>query len=218
MIALARNLPQLRSLSLDNCGNLTHEALRAVAQNCQLLHVLEITSCPRIKAADILRNVPHFNSLKTFKCSYNTSAVVVALTARCPNLEYLHSYYTLFDDNEISILAQNCPALRTLDLPYNRLITDVGVVALGNGCKHMREINLNRCINITDIAINEIADKCKELTALRVYDCPLITTNSLKKIVEQCLDLQVLMFKACSEELQELVTMIRSMYSCVHLI
>ena len=117
--------PQLSSLSLSYCGNITDVAVMAVASGC-----------------------PQLSSLSLGGCSNITDAAVVAVALGCPQLTTLSLGQGGTPDRDeitdaaVVAVASGCPQLSSLSLGGCRNITDAAVVAVASGCPQLSSLSL----------------------------------------------------------------------------
>jgi hypothetical protein len=70
----------------------------------------------------------------------------IAIASRCPLLQNLRRFEV--DDAVLFALASGCPLLSRLDLMYNRLVTDTGLVAFArNGA--LTDLWVEECDNLS---------------------------------------------------------------------
>ncbi|KNC46467.1 uncharacterized protein AMSG_12461 [Thecamonas trahens ATCC 50062] len=101
-MVVAEMCPNLTTLDLFSCSNITDAAVVAVAGGC-----------------------PNLTTLNLFSCSNITDAAVVAVAGGCPNLTTLYlEYCSNITDAAVVALAGGCPNLTTLGLDNCSNITD----------------------------------------------------------------------------------------------
>ncbi|KNC55009.1 hypothetical protein, variant [Thecamonas trahens ATCC 50062] len=119
--------PNLTTLNLYNCSNITDAAVVTLAGGC-----------------------PNLTTLYLDYCSNITDAAVVALAGGCPNLTTLGlRNCSDITDAAVVALAGGCPNLTTLYLNNCSNITDAAVVALAGGCPNLTTLDLNNCSKVT---------------------------------------------------------------------
>ena len=96
--------PQLQSLNIGSCNNITDEGVTALATGCPQLQSLDIGWCGNI-----------------------TDEGITALATGCPQLQSLDiSWCRNITDEGIKALATGCTQLRSLNIGWCRNITDEG--------------------------------------------------------------------------------------------
>ncbi|KNC55706.1 uncharacterized protein AMSG_12420 [Thecamonas trahens ATCC 50062] len=154
-MVVAEMCPNLTSLDLNGCFNITDAAVVALAGGCPNLTSLRLYNCSNITDAAVVAlagGCPNLTSLGLRNCSNITDAAVVALTGGCPNLT--------------SLYLNNCSN-----------ITDAAVVALAGGCPNLTSLDLCNCSNITDAAVVALTGGCPNLTSLRLDYCSKVTLD-----------------------------------------
>ena len=128
LISIANGLPQLQSLNLSSCWNITDEGPRALANGLPQLQSLNISSCWNI-----------------------TDEGPRALANGLPQLQSLDiSYCGNITDEGLRALASGLPQLQSLNISECNKITDAGIRALARGLPQLHSLNISGCRNITD--------------------------------------------------------------------
>ena len=138
VMAMASGCPQLTTLDLCNCDNITDAAVAAVASGCKQLTTLDLGCCDNITDAAVVAVASGCKQLTTLKledCSKITDAAVVAV-------------------------ASACKQLTRLNLSGCSNITDEAVVAVASGCKQLSSLRLFGCLKITEAAKAELNPCC----------------------------------------------------------
>ena len=196
--AVASKCPQLSSLNLHGCKNITDEAAKAVGSGCTQLTWLDLGG-------------RHSHVI--------TDAALVALASGCTQLTTLImcGCWRELTDAALVAVASGCPQLSSLDLSYSFNITDQGVVAVAAGCPQLMTLNLGGCGNITDVAVVAVASGCKLLTALNLTSSgnPYITDVALLAVASKCPQLSSLNVAYCYHITDAAVVAVAS--ACAHL-
>ena len=173
--------PQLSSLSLSYCGNITDLAVMAVASGCPQLSSLSLGGCSNITDVAVMAvasGCPQLSSLDLTYCYNITDAAVVALVSGCQLTTLsLSSCFKTTDltycynitDAAVVAVALGCPQLSSLNLPGCSNITDAAVVAVASGCPQLSSLSLGGCRNITDAAVVAVASGCPQLSSLSLW-------------------------------------------------
>lgn len=123
---LARN-PQLRSVALASCGQLSRRALGALAEGC-----------------------PRLQRLSLAHCDWVDGLALRGLADRCPALEDLDlTACRQLKDEAIVYLAQRRGAsLRSLSLAVNANVGDPAVQELARNCPQLQHLDLTGCLRV----------------------------------------------------------------------
>lgn len=123
---LARN-PQLRSVALAGCGQLSRRALGALAEGC-----------------------PRLQRLSLAHCDWVDGLALRGLADRCPALEELDlTACRQLKDEAIVYLAQRRGAgLRSLSLAVNANVGDTAVQELARNCPQLEHLDLTGCLRV----------------------------------------------------------------------
>ena len=106
VMAMASGCPQLTTLDLCNCDNITDAAVVAVASKCKQLTRFDLRGCSKITDAAVLAVASGCKLLTTLNlayCSNITDAAVVAVASGCPQLSSL----SLFGCHKITQAAKS---------------------------------------------------------------------------------------------------------------
>jgi hypothetical protein len=140
VIALSKRCPQLSSLNLEFCEQITDACVIALSKGCPQLFSLGLDGCHEITDAAVIalsRGCPELSSLGLDGCHEITDAAVIALS-------------------------RGCPELSSLDLRGCYRITGACVIALAEGCPNLFSLDLMGCEQIT----GAIVDECPKLAEL----------------------------------------------------
>lgn len=123
---LARN-PQLRSVALAGCGQLSRRALGALTEGC-----------------------PRLQRLSLAHCDWVDGLALRGLADRCPALEELDlTACRQLKDEAIVYLAQRRGAgLRSLSLAVNANVGDTAVQELARNCPQLEHLDLTGCLRV----------------------------------------------------------------------
>lgn len=123
---LARN-PQLRSVALAGCGQLSRRTLGALAEGC-----------------------PRLQRLSLAHCDWVDGLALRGLADRCPALEELDlTACRQLKDEAIVYLAQRRGAgLRSLSLAVNANVGDTAVQELARNCPELEHLDLTGCLRV----------------------------------------------------------------------
>jgi hypothetical protein len=135
---LATGCPHLTSLNLELCRQLTDEGLEKIGDGCPKLAMLDIGFCTNITDASLARiaaGCPNLTSLNLESCCKVTVTGLTKIVAGCPNLNSLNlASCANATDAWLEAIAAGCPTLKELDLSMCENVTDVGAMVVATGC------------------------------------------------------------------------------------
>ena len=144
--ALAVGSPRLEELNLEGTYNITAKGIKAIIDNCPLLHTVSLSGASATDA-----NVQLFDNLRTLKIM---------------NVE------RFFSDSALLHIAQNCPLLTEFRLENCSGVTTGGVNEVLTCCRELRKLSFGGCRGISvDHTLLSVAEMCPFLTHLSVL-CP----------------------------------------------
>lgn len=166
---LARN-PQLRSVVLAGCGQLSRRALGALAEGC-----------------------PRLQRLSLAHCDWVDGLALRGLADRCPALEELDlTACRQLKDEAIVYLAQRRGAgLRSLSLAVNANVGDTAVQELARNCPQLEHLDLTGCLRVGSDGVRTLAEYCPVLRSLRVRHCHHVAEPSLSRLRKRGVDIDV---------------------------
>ncbi|MEJ1276305.1 F-box and leucine-rich repeat protein 15 [Cricetulus griseus] len=171
---LARN-PQLRSVALAGCGQLSRRALGALAEGC-----------------------PRLQRLSLAHCDWVDGLALRGLADRCPALEELDlTACRQLKDEAIVYLAQRRGAgLRSLSLAVNANVGDTAVQELARNCPQLEHLDLTGCLRVGSdgvrcLGMGTLAEYCPALRSLRVRHCHHVAEPSLSRLRKRGVDIDV---------------------------
>jgi hypothetical protein len=172
--------PQLQSLNIGSCYNITDAGIEALATGCPQLLSLNIGCCYNITDEGIkalATGCPQLQSLNIH--GYNiTDAGIKALATGCTQSQSLNTgWFGKITDKGIRALANWLPQLQSLNTGWFGKITDKGITALVTGCPQLQSLNISWCDNITTEGIRALANGCPQLQSLDISDCRNITAT-----------------------------------------
>ena len=122
MIALSQGCPQLSSLDLSGCNQITDACVIALSQGC-----------------------PQLSSLNLYDCEQITDAGVAALLQGCPDLKF-RDFRDIAGDQCLQVMIERNPEMTELDLGGLQYRSRTRcVIALSQGCPQLSSLNLSGC-------------------------------------------------------------------------
>lgn len=150
--SLLKRSPDLKSLVINSCQNITDEGFHSVATNCPLLEELHIGN-------------PYENtrlSNETFQ----------AICDRCPKLRrFIINNCINIHDSSVLCLVKACNYLKHVELYHCKDITNETLSYFGKYCLFLEKISLAGCMNISVSGINKLITSCKQLKECEVVFC-----------------------------------------------
>ncbi len=162
-------LPHLRVLSLKGtiCGD---EKVNAIIATTRVLQKIEIG-----------------DSIKV------TDNGMISVAQVCPQLQSFGLRALSISDGALLQLAQLCSCLTSLDLSYNRAITDLGVRAIAENLPKLRQISICYCNNLTDASIDHLTQyRASTLEVLHATGLPTVRVDVCIALLQKCTHLHSL--------------------------
>jgi len=127
LMTIATGCPQLQSLNIRDCSEITDKGIIALATGCPQLQSLIMSYCHNI-----------------------TDEGIRALATGLPQLQSLEiSQCRNITDEGIRALASGCAQLQSLNITGCNNITDEGIRAVATGCPQLQSLKISGCDNIT---------------------------------------------------------------------
>jgi hypothetical protein len=164
----------IETLCLSNCYNLTDEAIIAVSKNLPDLKDLDLFNCPLITNDSIIRVAANLRGLKSLDIRY-TRASDLAVEAIVTNLSLKELFLCHCDitDKSIHQIATSQLELENLRFSECIKITDKSVIELAK-LDRLTRISCEGT-NITDQSLYAFAAKITPLISLNIRNCPHVT-------------------------------------------
>ena len=185
VLAIADNCTSITDFKIIECPNMTNNAvIYLMGKRGSNLCSLSIGFCRLVTDSSLMAiadNCPLLTSVSIWGTSKMTDEAVIHLVrTRGSNIRTLNvGYFGLLTDLSVMAIADNCPHLVKLFLLCNDNITDVSVARLVQRCRELCEIDLSRCKKITDVSLEKIGESCpspgSSLQTIWLHECPLIT-------------------------------------------
>ena len=145
--------PDVVSLNLRKCDQVTDVGLWALARGCVKLEQIQLSDCIKI-----------------------TQIGLRSLSLRCSKLKFVDlTRCTKVNDAALKVLAAGCWGIEVLRVEDCMLVGDSGIVEIARCCKSMIELNLAGCVHLCefgDKALAEIGTHCNDLERLNLRGCP----------------------------------------------
>ena len=169
VIDLARGCPQLHTVVLRHCSELTDDCLIELARWCPRLHTIDIFYVKNITDVGVSALCHACCELRSIDLAYNKniSDVSVALLASCCPL--LHTIRLGCSGNirgtSFQALVLNCPELENVTL-YSW--TEKELSAFASACPQMKNLSLGHCPGISYDFISEFKNRFPNISV--TYD------------------------------------------------
>eukprot|EP00127_Corallochytrium_limacisporum_P006308 Clim_evm19s225 gene=Clim_evmTU19s225 len=228
IIRVISRYPQVVSLDLSDCIELTNGTLVSIAKQCSRIRALWINTCYCINSRGLRRfckRTPDLVTLEAERCINIKDDVLIELPNLCPRLQNINLNYCKhitdrgmasltqlrlgslrarncmrLTDSTLKMIGEECPSLQLLDLSYCIQLTDVGVVNMftQGQMRHLRHINLRGCHNLSIGTTRCIAVHAKQMEYIDLYDCPKVPWGEFLIIVQECSNVQTYISNAFS--------------------
>ena len=116
--------------------------------------------------------------------------------ARQLRVVQLDECWTCTTEENLFILANNCPKLCVLSVRRCKFVTDDAIRKISECCNDLQELDVTCCFQISDKGIKKLT-LCKNLRSLRVCSCYGVTDHSVKMVTRYCLRLMELDVGKC---------------------
>jgi hypothetical protein len=151
----AQHCPQLESLSLWACTNVTTDGVRTLisARGSQLRRI----DCPQVGDDAVFAVAEHCPRLLEIKCPPNVSdASMVKLAEGCPQLTSVFLSKSMVGDPGVTALAMHCPKLSALYLRGSTNVTIQGISALAKHCRLLTHLELPPHLDYKSVRIRQL--------------------------------------------------------------
>jgi hypothetical protein len=199
-----QHCPQLYSLSLCECVNLTDDCV-GIFNDAEELKLLTVTVAFIVcliylkDPEDIKKQKEVAQQLQNLNLSHvPVTDLALKWIGTC------YDMYTIWQSFEGS----KCHCLSAIDLYSNSIVTDEGMALLLKGCgATLKRIYIQSCrmvsvlydgcpwidsFQLTDATLRLISEHCKVLEFLDVYGIELITSTGLLQVIDNCITLKEL--------------------------
>ena len=177
VVALVQGCPQLEIIDLTACRNLTAVSIAAIAACCPLLKSIDIGAKIFVHAGDILAGLAQGCTQMT------TMRLDCAEDEKCINVD--------ITDEHISVLAQCCPMLHTIDLNGCTRVTDVGIEAIALGCPLLKVLSVRDANRLTGASLLALGAGCPLLEEFSYSKQATFTDTDFSFLLTECPHLRV---------------------------
>lgn len=174
IIAIAKGCPNLQTLSLHGCNDLTDLSIIEICRYCLKLEGLDLSRCHNLSLLlEIMPfHLPLLKNLDLSRCDgLESFEPIIALLQRCTDFQSLNLMFLNVTDADLIRIAECCPNLRDLNLGQTGELTDLSMSRLAQTCPELRSLDVSFCQEISDRSITRLLDKCPYLTSLDLSSC-----------------------------------------------
>lgn len=178
----------LKIVNIEEC-KISDGAIEAISRYCPDLETLAMAYCTNITDS-ALKFLAFSTNLKTLDISYTKSITVPVLNRLLSYLTRLENLY-MRGCSSISSEGISHPSLRTLNLSWCKNLEDSAVLSIASACPSLEILHLAWCEQISTNAVHTIAKKSTYLRILNIRGCSkvsqimmnVLSTTSAKKII-----------------------------------
>ncbi|KAG0275516.1 F-box and leucine-rich repeat protein 4 [Linnemannia gamsii] len=170
MAHLLEGCSQLRHLSGHNFSG---DLLQTIVKSQPLLSMIDCTH-PRFDDDELIafaKQVPNLLRLSVSQHQFLSTKALIGIANYCFQLEYLNLHFCLsLQSNGFQALLAVSPNLRFLDLGLTE-VHDADIVVVANRCPQLESLKLPFCGNLTQTGIRAIVHSCSRLLHLDLSFC-----------------------------------------------
>ena len=177
--AFSKEVPSLKVLNLSLCKDVTDSSLRRITNNCKNVEVLDLAGCSRI------------TNLSLFYISMLRKVQKLNLRS-CRQI----SDYGIGDLCNVST-PENRQSLEDLCLQDCQKLSDESLRHISVGLPNLRKINLSFCVSITDTGLKSLS-RLTSLGDLNLRSCDNISDIGIGFLAENGFQLRALDISFCA--------------------
>ena len=179
IIAAAEHCPNLTSLNIVYCENISDLALLALGQHSHALKSIDISTIRNITdegIAALAAGCPLLQECRARETRF-ADAGLIALAKSCLDLSVVDLYHcTPFNITAISTLAEDCPLISYLDLSSNH-VNDAYLESIAKHCCNLAFLN----VCITTVSIDGVAVLLRSCRHLRRLKTPFLVRRKMRR-------------------------------------
>lgn len=193
-----RDLPLLKELNLSLCKDVSDQSMQRISTSCKNLEVLDLAGCSKITNASLMSisHLKHLRKLNLRSCRQISDR----------GIEHLCCLYC----------QQSEVAIEELCLQDCQKLTDESLKHISVGLRNLRKINLSFCISVTDTGMKSLA-RLPALNHLNVTSCDNVSDIGIGYLAESAHKLKELDVSFCANitdaSLRHIATGIQSLNS-----
>jgi len=155
------------SINIPQCGELTTNAIAAIA-----------AGCPSLKSLNVSGNKV-------------TNMEIEDIASMCGSLKLLDvSDCNKLSDAAFKAIATGCRSLQSLNVTRCVELTDEAICAIAAGCPDLGVLVVSGCCELTNEALKAIASRCHSLHSLDISYCEKLSNESLEAVETGCPELK----------------------------
>lgn len=186
ILAISKGCPNLESIDISWCKNVTNHALEELVVSCTNLKYFSsrgLTTMNNSVLTKISINCINLTHLNINNCSNVSDDGLISVANGCTLLKFLGvSNCSYISNDTLKALGTSCKDLTILEASYCINLSDTGFAEISKGCSKLERLDLEECNRITDQTINNIAANCSKLRHLTLSRCELITDEAISKL------------------------------------
>lgn len=187
------SLPQstqadLSQLKLNDCSQITDDAVLAFAENCPNILEIDLQQCRLVGNAPVTSLLVKGQSLRELRlanCELVDDSAFLSLPAG-QSYEHLRildlTSCVRITDRAVEKIIDAAPRLRNVVLAKCRNITDQAVFAISRLGKNLHYVHLGHCINLTDEAVKRLVHCCNRIRYIDLGCCTHLTDESVTRL------------------------------------
>ena len=173
--------PNLRSISIGSCIQLTDEAITQFILNTPHLVQINLEWIKKISFTFFTETRETLSWLQTLNLSHTNLSdkfLKILASTKPYALKTLQiSMCKNVTDNGVTSISY-LTAIQHLDISQLSLIKDFGIAQLSKKLHRLKHLNLNGCILLTDRSLNYLS-RCKRLQYLDITQCPELSNEGV---------------------------------------
>ena len=176
----------LRELQLNGNYSITEVTFTWLASSCENLRILTLSNCVGMGSISAMTRLGQLANLEELNLAH-----VSTLTDRS-----LEAFFG----------GRSRKRLKSLDLSFCELLTDVGIRHVAKSCKNLDRFKLARNIDVTDESLLVLSRHCLLLTDIQFCDMPRMTSTGLAAFLQRCSRIENLNLSGCTNITEEGLT------------
>lgn len=178
----------LSQLKLNDCTQITDDAVLAFAENCPNILEIDLQQCRLVGNAPVTSLLAKGQSLRELRLA-NCDLVDDYAFLTLPSGQ-TYEHLRILDltscfritDRAVEKIIDAAPRLRNVVLAKCRNITDQAVFAISRLGKNLHYVHLGHCINLTDEAVKRLVHCCNRIRYIDLGCCTHLTDESVTRL------------------------------------
>lgn len=191
IISILGACPNLASLRLASCEQLSSATFRAVRLLCNKLHEIDFSNIQNIDdelLCDIVKANPLIEHIELANCNSLSADCICQIATQCG-----HRLQTLdlllcqgLTDAALFSITAMAPNIRQINVGGCSLLTDRGVCSLVAQCPKLEILILRGLTSISNLSLDAIAQNSLHLKVLDLSQTDRITVSGVRRVFAQC--------------------------------